>query len=1006
MNIINNNFNKDVSDPLAGYTIGSTLPTPDKITISKEVQSTIDELNNRSSGSRNVDWNKVQDAAASAGFNILGNLAYNTSGRRTTKTGQTLHSLSSIANNIPVVGPGIGALMNIVGGVVNSNWGSYVNNAAVDAMKTRIHNYAADYSSPSSNEQLLQDFTTTGGMNFITNKDIDSEGRKATRITNELNDQIDQANRGRVSQLFAAANALDSDYDRSMRANFSAFGGPITGATDYANMMDYTTLKRKQIDNGLQYAEGGGIYIKPSKRGTFTAAATKRGLGVQEFASRVLANKEDYSPTMRKKANFARNASKWHAFGGDLMTNGATWDNGFTYIGNGGSHESNPNEGVQVGVDPQGIPNLVEEGEVIWNDYVFSKRLKVPKSFKDKYKFKNDEPISFADAAKKFAEENKERPNDPISKRGRDALLTALMDQQEDVRMKKQQREARAQFNSLTPDEQLGIMQMAQQYATNAGPEDVYNNIEENPMMEEAPMMSAFGGRLFAGGGPKKSYKSKADIEKYLPWLKNLYVTDGNTEAWDKLFDTNGNIIAPKGGNTGLYDPNGAYMRALNSFSEENWKKWSDEQKKQFVNNLKTINPKYKNYTVDNIGKDVWSWDNLRKLASDGYVGGHHQIAQFASAITPPTAPSSTASQKKTRFYLRDKDAQGKPVATLLDNIPAIYEGYSRETGQTWDEALASLGYTKVGNPQKLTEGDTEYTDYFLQKKGPNATTTSQEDTKITMPLNLQQTYSRYAPVTGSAIGTLTDALGITNTPNFSSAKAIEKVAERVGTPSLIRSQLINNRLTYTPFNTNYYANKMVPQVRATADSIIESAAGNSAQAISGLLALDRNTTDQMGDLFRKAEEYNLEQRAKVADFNRATDMFNAQQELAVARANQAERRQADAAYAAGIAQAEALRQRAQQYSDTARSTNLTNFLQGLGDIGNENEQRNWLKTLYASGYFGNSPTMERVLYSDNEVIANFMKNNPNAKVDDVVAATNINKNKVNKYFKKNGLIK
>ena len=121
-------------------------------------------------------------------------------------------------------------------------------------------------------------------------------------------------------------------------------------------------------------------------------------------------------------------------------------------------------------------------------------------------------------------------------------------------------------------------------------------------------------------------------------------------------------------------------------------------------------------------------------------------------------------------------------------------------------------------------------------------------------------------------------------------------------------------------------------------------------------------------------------------------------------RANQAERRQADAAYAAGIAQAEALRQRAQQYSDTARSTNLTNFLQGLGDIGNENEQRNWLKTLYASAYFGNSPIMERVLYSDSDVLANYMKNNPSAKVNDVVAATGINKRKVTRYFKKKGL--
>jgi hypothetical protein len=54
-----------------------------------------------------------------------------------------------------------------------------------------------------------------------------------------------------------------------------------------------------------------GIYIKPSKRGTFTSAAKKRGKTVQGFASTVLANKENYSSAMVKKANFARNAAKW-----------------------------------------------------------------------------------------------------------------------------------------------------------------------------------------------------------------------------------------------------------------------------------------------------------------------------------------------------------------------------------------------------------------------------------------------------------------------------------------------------------------------------------------------------------------------------------------------------------------------------------------------------------------------------------------------------------------------
>ena len=30
-------------------------------------------------------------------------------------------------------------------------------------------------------------------------------------------------------------------------------------------------------------------------------------------------------------------------------------------IGNGGTHEENPMEGVQMGMDAQGVPNLVEE---------------------------------------------------------------------------------------------------------------------------------------------------------------------------------------------------------------------------------------------------------------------------------------------------------------------------------------------------------------------------------------------------------------------------------------------------------------------------------------------------------------------------------------------------------------------------------------------------------------------------------------------------------------------
>lgn len=77
----------------------------------------------------------------------------------------------------------------------------------------------------------------------------------------------------------------------------------------------------EQFGQFEQFADGGDINIKKSKRGTFTKAAKKRGLGVQEFADKVMANKERYSNSMVKKANFAKNAAEWNkkADGGFLQ---------------------------------------------------------------------------------------------------------------------------------------------------------------------------------------------------------------------------------------------------------------------------------------------------------------------------------------------------------------------------------------------------------------------------------------------------------------------------------------------------------------------------------------------------------------------------------------------------------------------------------------------------------------------------------------------------------------
>lgn len=53
------------------------------------------------------------------------------------------------------------------------------------------------------------------------------------------------------------------------------------------------------------------VSIKPSKKGTFTAAAKKAGKSVQAEARAVLADR-NASPAMKKKAQFAKNAAKWN----------------------------------------------------------------------------------------------------------------------------------------------------------------------------------------------------------------------------------------------------------------------------------------------------------------------------------------------------------------------------------------------------------------------------------------------------------------------------------------------------------------------------------------------------------------------------------------------------------------------------------------------------------------------------------------------------------------------
>jgi len=130
--------------------------------------------------------------------------------------------------------------------------------------------------------------------------------------------------------------------------------------------------------------------------------------------------------------NFLNASRDVYAEGGPIQY-GSNFNNGVNIINTGGRHEENSYGGVQQGIAPDGLPNLVEEGEVIYKDFVLSNRLKMPKQFKSKYRFGG---TTYAEAAKIAQKESENRPNDPISKRGLDRNMELLAQKQEEEKIK------------------------------------------------------------------------------------------------------------------------------------------------------------------------------------------------------------------------------------------------------------------------------------------------------------------------------------------------------------------------------------------------------------------------------------------------------------------------------------------------------------------------------------------------------------------------------------------
>lgn len=777
------------------------------------------------------------------GGNLIGGGLSSGAGNAIGSIGSTVGSAISSVN--PLLGGIVSVGSGLIGGLTNRMFGSKLNQENINQVKGNISS-TANASFGGSADDLMSQLSGASMLGNINRSDIGKDGwfsHKAKNLTNKLRAQAEAANTRLYNNFNQAADVTNENQFLQSMYNVEAFGGPL-------------------------FKEG-GIMIKKENRGKFTESANRANMGVQEYARHILANKEDYSPTLIKRANFARNFGGRKAFGGDLNTYGGTYNGGLEYIDNGGTHEQNPFNGVPMGTDRNGTPNLVEEGETIWNDYVFSNRLKVPETLTDKYKLSKD--ITFAEASKKLGKEIEEIPNDPISKRTFNSFMQDLQQSQEEVKAKKELAKAKRQFNKLSPQEQLGIL--------NGTPVQGDNTMLSNPneMVSNEPQQFDDGGWMFDNMWEGAPEYQNSYLKSNIPYYQGKVSSKGYS----------------------VKDIEGT------------------DNYKNFTKYALTL-PDNHNYwqTLSNkTGKDVtYLKNNYERLRNDGKLGWVHRTPKFNNISTQADTPF-------TIYQPLDALGNQRPF-----NMLSPYGmGYSANDIVPFSDRIDANGNTVIDLKNK------EFIPTDTKKKINN-----KEDN------GLLPTWMRYAPIVGSAIGAASSLL---SKPDESSADAILTAAREAGQYTPISFNPIGDYITYNPFDRDYHINKLNAESGAARRAIINQASGNRGNAMAGILAADYNAQNQLGALARQAEEYNLAQRQKVAEFNRGTNMFNTEGMFKADTANQAAKMQVRNTLLQGTMQAERLRQAARQQLAAERSANLTNLFNNIGNIGRENMNFNILNT-------------------------------------------------------------
>lgn len=170
-----------------------------------------------------------------------------------------------------------------------------------------------------------------------------------------------------------------------------------------------------------------------------------------------------------------------------MFNNGGPMEQ-LTEFNSGGTHQENKINGIPQGMNPNGQPNLVEEGETKLNakDYIYSNNLVVDKTIAEEFGLsKSDIGKTFADVSKKMNRPNSRRENDTIEQKATERDLSNLMEAQELFKQREVEKKMQ-EIQSLDPNAFAAMTQPQQPQGPPQGQE----------MMQDPSMMQQSMGQM------------------------------------------------------------------------------------------------------------------------------------------------------------------------------------------------------------------------------------------------------------------------------------------------------------------------------------------------------------------------------------------------------------------------------------------------------------------------------------------------------------------------------